>query len=136
MQGVQNIQIDGAKLLEGTGGKAKQDFSDIGAVSTGVSRSEETEKLTKGERTAEVTYQKPQKEEQGGTSADVMGQAENMDSALMKKKMVVAANTTTPTDCAKMKEEGFSLQQTDAKTIVTVKDKIKMELAKAGVDIS
>ena len=136
MQGVQNIQIDGAKLLEGTGGKAKQDFSDIGAVSTGVSRSEETEKLTKGERTAEVTYQKPQKEEQGGTSADVMGQAENMDSALMKKKMVVAANTTTPTDCAKMKEEGFSLQQTDAKTIVTVTDKIKMELAKAGVDIS
>ena len=61
MQGVQNIQIDGAKLLEGTGGKAKQDFSDIGAVSTGVSRSEETEKLTKGERTAEVTYQSPRR---------------------------------------------------------------------------
>ncbi len=136
MQGVQNIQIDGAKLLEGTGGKTKQDVSDIGFVSAGTHQAQETEKLTKGERTAEVTYQKPQQENQGGTSADVMGQAENIDAAMMKKKMVVAANTTTPTDCAKMEEEGFSLQQTDAKTIVTVTDKIKMELAKAGVDIS
>ncbi len=136
MQGVQNIQIDGAKLLDQTAGKAKQDFSDIGTVSTGTYQAAETEKLSKGERIAEVTYQKPQQEDKGGTSADVMGQAENIDSALMKKKMVVAANTTTTTDCAKMEEEGFSLQQTEAKTIVTVTDKIKMELAKAGVDIS
>lgn len=136
MQGVQNIQIDGAKLLDGANGKAKQDVSDIGAVSTGSSQVAETEKLSKGERLTEVTYQKPQQDEKGATSAEVMGQAENIDSALMKKKMVVAANTTTTTDCAKMEEEGFSLQQTDAKTIVTVTDKIKAELAKAGVDIS
>ena len=50
--------------------------------------------------------------------------------------MAVAANTTTKTDCKQIEEDGFSLDRTDVKTIVTVTDKIKMQLAKAGVDIS
>ncbi len=135
MQGVQNIQIDGAGLLEGVGGNGRQDGMDFGAVSAGTQKVQQTETLTKGEHTAQVTYQKPQ-EQKAGTAEDVMQQAEHIDAAVMKNQMVVAANTTTTTDCKKMEEEGFSLQQTDAKTVVTVTDKIKMELAKAGVDIS
>ena len=59
-----------------------------------------------------------------------------MDAAMMKNQMVVASNTTTTTDCKKMEQDGFSLPQMDTETIVTVTDKIKIELAKAGVDIS
>lgn len=137
MQGVQNI--DGSNLLDGikgAAGNSRQDNFDLSFVSTGADQSQETEKLTKGERTSQVTYQKPQQENKAGSMEDVMQQAENMNAELMKKQMVVASNTTTATDCQKMDEDGFSLQRTEAKTVVTVTDKIKMELAKAGVDIS
>ncbi len=136
MQRVQNIQIDGAGLLEGIGGSARQESFDFGSISTGTEKVYETEKLTKGEKTAEVIYQKPQKESKAGTVDDVMQQADKMDTASMKDQMVVASNTTTAADCKKVEEEGFSLQQTDIRTVVTVTDKIKMELAKAGVDVS
>lgn len=136
MQRVQNIQIDGAGLLDGIGSSARQESFDFGSVSTGTEKVYETEKLSKGEKTAEVIYQKPQKENRAGTAEDVMQQADKMDTASMKDQMVVASNTTTATDCKKVEEEGFSLQQTDIRTVVTVTDKIKMELAKAGVDVS
>ncbi len=136
MQRVQNIQIDGAGLLDGIGGSARQESFDFGSISTGTEKVYETEKLTKGEKTAEVIYQKPQKESKAGTASDVMQQADKMDTASMKDQMVVASNTTTAADCKKVEEEGFSLQQTDIRTVVTVTDKIKMELAKAGVDVS
>ncbi len=136
MQRVQNIQIDGAGLLDGIGGSARQESFDFGSISTGTEKVYETEKLTKGEKTAEVIYQKPQKESKAGTVDDVMQQADKMDTASMKDQMVVASNTTTAADCKKVEEEGFSLQQTDIRTVVTVTDKIKMELAKAGVDVS
>lgn len=136
MHRVQNIQIDGANLLDGIGSSIKQESFDFGTVSAGMGRVAETEKLSKGEKTEEVTYQKPQQESKTGTAEDVMQQAENMNTATMKNQMVVASNTTTSADCRQMEEEGFSLQQTDMKTVVTVTDKIKMELAKAGVDIS
>lgn len=136
MQGVHNIQIDGANLLDGVGNSTRQEGFDFGTVSTGTEKMHETERLSKGEKTTEVIYQKPQQEKQAGTAQDVMQQAENMDTASMKDRMVVASNTTTTADCRRMEEEGFSLQQTEIGTVVTVTDKIKMELAKAGVDIS
>ncbi len=137
MQGVQNI--DGSNLLDGikgAAGNSRQDNYDLSFVSSGTDQAQETEKLTKGEKTSQVTYQKPQQENKAGNMEDVMQQAENMDAGLMKRQMVVASNTSTVTDCRKMEEDGFSLQQTEAETVVTVTDKIKMELAKAGVDIS
>lgn len=136
MQGVHKIQIDGANLLDGIGNSTRQEGFDFGTVSTGTEKMHETEKLSKGERSTEVIYQKPQQEKQAGTVQDVMQQAENMDTASMKDRMVVASNTTTTADCRKLEEEGFSLQQTEIGTVVTVTDKIKMQLAKAGVDIS
>ncbi len=137
MQRVQNIQLDGAALLDGIGGNSPKDGFDFGTVSTGTyEKIYESEKLSKGEQTTEVTYQKPQQENHAGTMEDVMQQAENIDAGLMKNKMVVASNTTTTTDCKHVEQDGFSLQQTEIETIVTVTDKIKIELAKAGVDIS
>ena len=83
-----------------------------------------------------VTYQKPEQENEGGTFEDIMQQAEDLNATLMKNEMVVAANTTSVSDVKKMGEDGFSLPTTEAHTVVTETDKIKMQLAKAGVDIS
>lgn len=136
MQRVQNIQIDGAGLLDGIGSGVRQESFDFGTVSAGTQKAYETEKLSKGEKQTEIIYQKPQQGKKAGTAEDVMQQAGNMDTASMKNQMVVASNTITAADCRQVEEEGFSLQQTDIRTVVTVTDKIKMELAKAGVDIS
>lgn len=50
--------------------------------------------------------------------------------------MDVVSNTMSGRDCMEMGEDGFPANYTEVDTIVTEMDKIKMELAKAGVDIS
>lgn len=67
---------------------------------------------------------------------EIRQEAENMEAQLLQKKMQVVANTATPADCGEMEEDGYSLNGTEVETVVTEMDKIKMELAKAGVDIS
>lgn len=134
------VHLDGADLIEGSK-KAGSEFNQA-SVSTGaqekLEKAQATENWSKSEKTTDAlsVYKKPEKENKGGTIEDVMQQAENMDAAQMEKKMVVAANTTTKTNCKQVEEDGFSLDHTDVNTIVTVVDKIKMQLAKAGVDIS
>lgn len=59
-----------------------------------------------------------------------------MDAAERKKQMAVMSNTMTPEDYQKAKEAGFPVNDMDSDTMVTVIDKIKVQLAKAGVDIS
>lgn len=67
---------------------------------------------------------------------------ENIESAMAlnatdrKNQMAVLSHTTSEEDYAKMQEEGFSLDDTVGNTIVTVTDKIKMQIAKGGGDIS
>lgn len=53
-----------------------------------------------------------------------------------QQKMDIVANTMSGRDCMEMEEDGFPANYTEVDTIVTEMDKIKMELAKAGVDIS
>ena len=67
---------------------------------------------------------------------EIRQEAENMEAQLLQKKMQIVANTATPSDCGKMEDDGFSLNDTEIEAVVTEMDKIKMELAKAGVDIS
>lgn len=139
------VYLDGADLLEGpkkAGSELKQAAVSTGAQEqagrTQAGKTQGTENWSKSEKTTGdfSVYKKPEQEKKGGTIEDVMQQADNMDAAQMSKKMAVAANTTTKTDCKQIEEDGFSLDRTDVKTIVTVTDKIKMQLAKAGVDIS
>ena len=59
-----------------------------------------------------------------------------MSAADRKNQMAVLSNTLTPEDYKKAQEDGFELHSTDSGTIVTVTDKIKAQLAKAGVDVS
>lgn len=80
------------------------------------------------------------REELTGTSAieefQQKVESEGATAADRKKQMAVLSNTLSPEDYKKLKEEGFSIHETDGKTIVTVTDKIKTQLAKAGVDVS
>lgn len=106
----------------------------------GVNISQKVEKDTKSKNVKSVnmkdaTYLKPNAEEKKSTVEEIE-QSATLDAESRKNQMVVLANTTSEEDYARMQEEGFSLDTTTTNTIVTVTDKIKAELAKAGVDIS
>ncbi|MCI8390705.1 MAG: hypothetical protein HFI35_08510 [Roseburia sp.] len=83
----------------------------------------------------DATYQKPGAEEEK-TTVEELEQSASMDAAERKNQMTVLAGTTSQEDYARMQKEGFSLDESSSNTIITVTDKIKAELAKAGVDIS
>lgn len=61
---------------------------------------------------------------------------ESQGAAAMQDQMAVLSNTMSPEDYQKLKEDGYSINSTDGATMVTVTDKIKAQLAKAGVDVS
>ena len=87
---------------------------------------------------AEATYQNPMKaeEDKEQTVVEELSEAQNQSAESRRNEMAVIANTTSEEDLKKMEEEGYSLMDTDSHTIITVTDKIKATLAKAGVDIS
>lgn len=53
-----------------------------------------------------------------------------------KNEMAVIANTVSKEDLKEMQKNGYSINDTDVHTIVTVTDKIKAVMAQAGVDVS
>lgn len=83
----------------------------------------------------DATYIKPESEEKK-TAMDAVEENAALDAAERQEQMVVLSNTTSEEDYARMQEDGFPLQDTASGTIVTVIDKIKAQLAKAGVDVS
>lgn len=83
----------------------------------------------------DATYLKPGTEEKE-TVAEEIEENAAVDAEERKNQMTVLSNTTSAEDYAKMQEDGFALDSTTGNAIVTVTDKIKAQLAKAGVDIS
>lgn len=81
------------------------------------------------------TYLNPALEEKSDL-AEVLESTTALDATDRKNQMAVLSHTTSEEDYAKMQEEGFSLNETVGNTIVTVTDKIKMQVAKGGGDIS
>ena len=67
---------------------------------------------------------------------DVLKGSTALDATDRKNQMAVLSHTTSEEDFAKMQEEGFSLNETTGNTIVTVTDKIKLQIAKGGGDVS
>lgn len=92
--------------------------------------------LDQAVRVGQTGYDK--KELQGKSAVEEIQQAADgqMSAKDRKNQMAMLANTMTPEEYKRAQEEGFSLRSTESGTIVTVTDKIKAELAKAGVDIS
>lgn len=73
---------------------------------------------------------------QGMTVEDIMQQAQGTNVHAQKDFMIVMSNSVSGEDLEKMKEEGFEPGSTDVETYVSMVDKIKVTLAKAGVQIA
>lgn len=83
----------------------------------------------------DAVYQKPEcKEEE--TVVEQLDTQMDMSAANRKNQMIIITNTASAEDLAEMEKDGFSSLDMDSHTILTVTDKIKAVLAKAGVDIS
>lgn len=131
-----NIRVDNSNITEITRANTKVEIKGDVAVATQETTTQKVEKDT-GRVTSiqQTTVEVPHIT--GESQLDEIRQeAENMEAQLLQKKMQVVLNTATSSDCSKMDEDGFSLNNTEVETVVTEMDKIKMELAKAGVDIS
>lgn len=73
---------------------------------------------------------------QGMTVEDIMQEAQGTNVHAQKDFMIVMSNSVSGEDLKKMKEEGFEPGSTDVETYVSMVDKIKVTLAKAGVQIA
>ncbi len=82
-----------------------------------------------------ATYGNPMKEDEE-TVVDQVQQNGAMTADDRKNEVAVLSNTVSADDLQEMEKNGFSANNTDSHTIITVTDKIKAELARAGVDIS
>lgn len=82
-----------------------------------------------------ATYGNPTKEDED-TVVDEIQKKDERTADDRKNEMAVLSNTVSGKDLQEMEKDGFSVNHTDSHTIITVTDKIKAELAKAGVDIS
>lgn len=89
----------------------------------------------RGVRSKEAGYGNP---EGHGSAIQNLEQEfeQEMNASARKDQMAMLAQTMSPEDFKKMQEDGFSAGDMDADAIVTVTDKIKVQLAKAGVDTS
>ncbi len=72
---------------------------------------------------------------QGKTLADIQNLAGAADVQLMQNQMTVMSHTMSDEDYAKMSQEGYDPREMDPQEAVTILDKIKAELVKAGCQI-
>lgn len=82
-----------------------------------------------------AVYQKPDVKEEE-TVIEQLDAQMDMSAANRKNQMIVISNTASPQDLEEMSKDGFSGLDMESHTMLTVTDKIKAVLAKAGVDIS
>ena len=84
-----------------------------------------------------ATYSNPAKQgQEEKTVVEKIAGQEISSGQARSNEIAVVANTTSTEDLKKMEEDGFSISDADSHTIITVTDKIKAALAKAGVDVS
>lgn len=132
------MRVDNSNIMEITKSNNSVEVKGNVTVQTQQTTTQQVDKTTGEVRSVQqTTVDKPFF---GGDSQSEMDkirqEAENMEVKHYKDQMATVTNTASADDCAKMDEDGFSLNNTEVKTVVTEMDKIKMELAKAGVDIS
>ncbi|MBQ8518867.1 MAG: hypothetical protein IJ455_04560 [Agathobacter sp.] len=98
---------------------------------------QETYRMTEGGSfyMPNAVYQKPEGKEEESVVEQLDTQMD-MSAANRKNQMVVVSNTASSADLEEMSKDGFDCMDADSHTIITVTDKIKAVLAKAGVDIS
>lgn len=70
--------------------------------------------------------------EKGKSLIELQQEAENMNVAVQQDYMTVMSHTLSEKDYAKLQEEGFHFESMDPQEAVTIVDKIKAELVRAG----
>lgn len=83
-----------------------------------------------------ATYENPAKQKEQETIAEQVQSGALLSADDRKNEVAVVSNMTSEGDAKKLEEDGFSITDSDSRTIITVTDKIKAALAQAGVDIS
>lgn len=83
----------------------------------------------------DAVYQKPEGKE-SETILEQLDSQMDMSADNRKNQMIVITNTASAEDLQELEKNGFSGLDADSHTVVTVTDKIKIALAKAGVDVS
>lgn len=74
--------------------------------------------------------------EKGKSLIELQQEAGNINAAIQQDYMTVMSHTMSQEDYAKMQEEGFHFQSMDPDEAVTIVDKIKAELVRAGKHIA
>ena len=72
----------------------------------------------------------------GRTAEDVMQEAQGTDVATQRNYMAVMSNSMSTEDFSKLLKEGVNPNDTEIETVVTIVDRIKAEMVKAGVSVS
>ena len=72
----------------------------------------------------------------GRTAEDVMQEAMVTDVTMERNYMAVMSNSMSTEDFSKMLREGVDPNDMDVETVVTIVDRIKAELMKAGVSVT
>lgn len=131
-----NIRVDNSNIVEVARTNTKVDIKGNVDVAVQETSTQQIDKSSGEIRSIQQTTVEVPHINGDSQLDEIRQEAENMEAQLLQKKMQVVANTATPSDCGDMEEDGYSLNDTEVDTVVTEIDKIKMELAKAGVDIS
>ncbi|MEZ3444967.1 MAG: hypothetical protein K1W30_07525 [Lachnospiraceae bacterium] len=71
----------------------------------------------------------------GMTAEEIMQQAANSNAQSKQDFMIVMSSCVSGEDLQRMQEEGFEPGSADVETYVTIVDRIKVTLAKAGVEV-
>lgn len=82
-----------------------------------------------------ATYENPAKPKQENVAEQIQ-KKEALSAEERKNEVAVVSNMTSGADGQQMEEDGFSIMDSDSRTIITVTDKIKTALIKSGVNIS
>ena len=131
-----NIRVDNTSIAEVTRTNTKTEVRGDVNVAVKETTTQQIEKDTGEVRPIQQTTVEASHFAGESQLDEIRQEAENMDAQLLQEKMQIVANTATPSDCGQMEEDGFSLNDSEIDAVVTEMDKIKMELAKAGVNIS
>ncbi len=108
---------------------------------SGATGSENIKDHTKTEGLRNISVKNPfyNKDELGEkTSAESLSEIEGagLSAKEVKEQMVLSSENMTDTEYGKLKEDGHDPMDMDRKDFVTIADKIRVQLAKGGMDVS
>ena len=131
------MKIEAGSLLEKTlqkdspfeKARITTDFSEV-------VKTKQADALSHANRSAHAGYDKDDVKAKSAVEEIQQKMAGQLSAAERKDQMSMLANTLSEEDYRKLQEDGYLERDMDSDAIVTVVDKIKVQLAKAGVDVS